>query len=85
MKVDSIRVGVAVAIVWAFGVILLGLMVSLLNWGALGLSVIASGYLGYGPSFGGIVIGAIWALVDGFIFGFLLGWVYNLLPKMGNI
>lgn len=85
MKVDSIRIGVAVAIVWAFGVILLGLLVSLFNWGAPLMSVIASIYIGYAPGFVGTVIGVIWGIIDGFIGGFLVAWVYNLLPKMGGI
>ncbi|MFH1710463.1 MAG: bacteriophage holin [bacterium] len=85
MKIDSIRLGVAVGIIWAGGVLFLGLLVSFFNWGTILMQSLASIYKGYGPSLGGIIIGTIWALIDGFCAGFFFGWVFNKLPKMGDI
>jgi hypothetical protein len=85
MKTDSIRLGVAVGLVWAGGVLFLGILVALFNWGTPLMKVLASIYRGYGSSLGGIIIGTVWALIDGFCAGFFVGWVYNLLPKMGDI
>ena len=85
MKIDSIRLGVASAITWAGGVLMLGILVSWLNWGTLFMITLASIYHGYGSSLGGIIIGTIDALVDGFCAGFFVGWIFNKLPKMGDI
>ena len=85
MKVDSIRLGVAVGIVWACAILLLGIFVAAFGYGTLFMKTIASIYIGYGSSLGGIIIGTILALIDGFGAGFFVGLVYNLLPKMGDI
>lgn len=84
MKIDSLRLGVTSGLVWGGGVLMLGILVALFNWGTPFMIVLASIYKGYGSSFGGIFIGTIWALIDGFCAGFFVGLVYNLLPKMGD-
>ena len=85
MKIDSIRLGAAIGIVWAGGILVLGILVALFGWGTLFMKTLASIYHGYGSSLGGIIIGTAWALVDGFCAGFFVGWIFNLLPKMGDI
>jgi len=85
MKIDSIRLGVAFGVIWAGGILVLGILVALFGYGTLFMKTLASIYAGYGSSLGGIIIGTILALIDGFCAGFLIGWIYNLLPKMGEI
>ena len=38
-------------------------------------------YLGYGASIVGAIIGAVWAVVDGFFAGFVIAWIYNMVAK----
>ncbi len=49
------------------------------DWGTAVVTSLASIYPGYAPTVGGAIIGAIWALICGFIGGVILAWVYNLL------
>lgn len=85
MKIDSIRLGLSTGILWAGGLLFLGIFVSLFNWGTPLMVVLASIYKGYGASISGIIIGTLWALLDGFFAGFFVGWLYNKLPKMGDL
>lgn len=81
MKLDAPRLGAAFGIVWAAGVIILTLGVRFFGWGRGAIEVLESVYVGYGATWAGIAIGALWGFADGFIGGFLVGWVYNyLLP-----
>ena len=84
MKIDPIRLGLAVGIIWAGGILLLGFLVSCCGWGTVMMLSLASIYRGYDPSAAGVILGTLWALVDGFIAGALVGLLYNLLPKMGE-
>ena len=47
------------------------------------LDGISSFYPGYdaSPTAGAVVIGTLWALVDGFVGGVILAWIYNLFTK----
>lgn len=42
-----------------------------------GLAQLSSFYPGYSVSVGGSVVGLIYGFVDGFVWLFLLGWIYN--------
>ena len=66
----------ALGLTWGAGILLLGLAGSL-GWGRPLVEVLGSGYLGYGPSLGGSLIGALWAFVDGAVGGILIAWLYN--------
>lgn len=77
MKLDAMRFGIALGIVWGFGVLCLGVMVTAFDWGTPALQLLGSLYLGFAPTQAGILIGLIWGFVDGFAGGFLLAWVYN--------
>ena len=81
MKLDALKAGLAFGIIWSASMVLIAIMVGVFNWGNKLLEVIASVYLGYGPSLLGGLIGIIWGFADGFIFGFLIVWLYNLLAK----
>lgn len=41
------------------------------------VQVLSSLFVGYGPSFVGVVAGAVWAFFDGFVAGVLIAWLYN--------
>jgi len=72
-----ISFGLALGTAWAIGVVVLAAMAGLFGWGVPLAAVLQSLYLGYGPSFVGAIAGAVWAFVDGFIFGVLVAWLYN--------
>ena len=71
----------AFGILWGACVFFLG--VANMIWPTYGQAILqlcASIYPGYHPgSAGSVVIGAIYALLDGFIGGAIFGWLYNLL------
>jgi hypothetical protein len=67
-------------ILWAAAMFLTGL--ANLIWAGYGttfLQVMASLYPGYEVtrSFGAVIIGTLYALVDGLICGLIFGWLYN--------
>ena len=68
--------GVALGLVWAISMLFAG-WVSIYGWGSLFVNTMSSVYIGYVPSFGGGIVGAIWGFVDGFIGGVLLAFFYN--------
>ena len=45
------------------------------------ISIMSSVYLGYDATIPGLLIGAIWGFVDGYIFGFLIALFYNVALK----
>jgi hypothetical protein len=76
MKCQPIALGVAIAVLWTFYVVGLGI-VAMFGWGNALVEVLASLYIGYEASIIGVLIGAVWAIVDGFIAGVVIAWVYN--------
>ena len=83
MRLHTVRLGLAVGIVWAFGVLILGGAAFAFDWGTPAVQLLGSVYLGFAPTPAGLPIGAIWGFADGFAGGFLIGWVYNRLGGLG--
>lgn len=85
MKLDVMRLGSALAIVWG-GIVLLAGIANLI-WPAYAvefLKIVDSIYPGYHFGqwgFGGVIVGALYGLIDGFIVGVVFAWLYNLLMK----
>ncbi len=80
-----ISFGLAVGVASALFVFALGIAAALFEWGVPLAAVLASLYIGFGPTFVGSISGAVWAFVDGFLFGIVVAWLYNrfLLRRMG--
>ena len=81
MKLNVKALALASGILWAAAVLLTG--IANLIWagyGAAFLQMMASLYPGYHAtsSFGSVLIGTLYALVDGAIAGLVLAWLYNL-------
>ena len=72
-----VSLGIALGIIWAATTMVLGLIAALLGWGVLIVQVLSSLYVGYSPSIIGIISGGVWGFADGFVFGFLVAWLYN--------
>ena len=73
---QPLPLGIAIGVVWAIYVFCVGIT-AIFGWGASLVDVLGSLYIGYGASFLGAIVGAIWAFVDGLIAGFIIAWVYN--------
>jgi len=80
MKLQPFALGVAVGVMWAAYVFFAGIF-AMFEWGVAMVNALGSFYLGYGPSFLGAVIGALWAFVDGLVAGAVIAWIYNAVAK----
>jgi hypothetical protein len=83
MKLDAIKFGLTLGIVWAGCVLCLGI-ISIWGWGAGMVKGIGSLYIGYGAGIGGAVIGMLWAFVDAGIGGLIVALIYNKLLDLGK-
>lgn len=79
-KLQINALGISVGVIWAAYILFCGITASF-GWGAALVDAISSLYIGYGPTFLGAVIGAIWGFVDGYIAGVVIAWLYNRLAK----
>ena len=82
MKLNLKALSVALAILWAAAVFIVGL--ANLIWPTYGktfLEMLASIYPGYhaAGTFVDMISGSLYALVDGAIAGLIFGWLYNLI------
>lgn len=77
MKLDALKFGLACGIVWSVGVLLLPLMGLIGGYGSALVKAIGSLYIGYEPTVGGAVLGAIWAFFDVGIFALIIALIYN--------
>jgi len=78
-----LSLGLAIGILWGAGVLLMGLIAALSGWASEAVVVLGSMYIGYSASVAGSLIGTVWALVDGFVFGFIIAWLYNRFAPAG--
>jgi ABC-type phosphate transport system permease subunit len=74
----------SLAILWGLGVFLVGL--ANLTWSgyaAAFLNLLASIYPGYhaAGSFGDLIVGTLYAVLDGAVGGLIFGWLYNYLGR----
>lgn len=80
-KLDVKACGLALGILWAGGVIFMGLTAMVCSWAQPFVDVLGVMYRGYSASVIGILIGAAWGFVDAGIGGVLFAWLYNKLSK----
>ncbi len=87
MRLNTKAFAVTSAILWGAAIFVTA--VANLIWGQYGqqfLSLMSSVYPGYHAtrSFGDVLVGTGYALVDGFIGGAIFAWVYNRLVSPGS-
>ena len=75
-----IPLALAFGAVWALGVLTAGWMAAF-GLGVAFVEMAASFYIGYGPSFLGALIGALWAFFDAAIAGALIAVIYNVAAR----
>ena len=74
--IDIRAFSLAAAILWGCGVMFLGWM-GAIGWARPIVEMLASGYIGYAPSFIGGIIGGVWGFFDALIGAAILTWLYN--------
>ncbi|MEK6709390.1 MAG: hypothetical protein AABZ64_02305 [Nitrospinota bacterium] len=84
MKLDAVKLGVALGAVYGLVFFVYGIVSALTGAGAEMLRLMGSFYLGAGPSLAGAVIGALWGFGAGFVFFALAAWIYNALLDRGG-
>ena len=80
MKLNIKALAFAIAILWGGAVFLVG--IANLIWSGYGmafLKLLASVYPGYhaSGSFGDLIVGVLYALLDGVVGSLIFGWLYN--------
>lgn len=79
-ELDTRAFGLACGLLWSGGVVLLGLTARV-GWGRRWQRLLADVYRGYDESVPGLLVGALWAFVDGFSGGYSLAWLYDRLQR----
>jgi ABC-type phosphate transport system permease subunit len=81
MKLNVKALVLTAGIMWAGAVLAVGLANLIWSgYGTMFLQLVGSIYPGYDAtrSIGAVIVGTLYALVDGAIFGLVFGWLYNL-------
>ncbi len=85
MKFNVIQLGLTLSIMWAVIVLFVGITNLLFpGYGVEFLRIVDSIYPGYHFGkwgFGGVIVSTLYAVLDGFIFGIVFAWLFNLLGK----
>ncbi len=86
MRLNILAMGISMALFWGAAMFLVAL--ANLIWSGYGqtfLEVIASVYPGYQAtaSFGQVIVGTLYALLDGAICGLVFAWLYNCFAPKG--
>ncbi|MBU0579556.1 MAG: bacteriophage holin [Candidatus Margulisbacteria bacterium] len=78
MKLDHKAFGIACGLVWALTTALIYLGNRFIGCAGPWVNLLNSIYYGARATIKGSAIATIWALVDGFLGGFILAYIYNL-------
>ena len=80
MKLRARAFGLAIGIMWGFTVFVATIWDASVGKGQT-MGLLGVFYLGYRVSFGGAIVGLMWGLASGFLFGAAVAWLYNRLHK----
>jgi len=69
-------VAFACAVLWGLAILMLG-VAGMLGYGRALIESLGSLYLGYAATMNGVLVGTVWALVDGLVGGAIFAWLYN--------
>lgn len=79
--ISSLSFGLAIGIVWGLAIFILGLTATYFNYGTSFVEWWKPFYLGYAATLQGSFIGLAFGILDGFIFGAAVAFIYNRLLK----
>lgn len=77
MQLHAKSAGLAAGIIAALYMFCFGVVAWAFGWGAPLVGLVQSWYMGFGLTVPGVIIGAVWGFVDGFICGWLFVRLYN--------
>ncbi len=75
--------GLSMGIVWGGLVLIVGLLTAITGWTFPLANLLGMAYLGAKSGLMAVLMGGIWAFIDGFILGALLGVAYRFFEKCG--
>jgi hypothetical protein len=81
MKLSISGLAIASALLWGGGLLFVGVLNLMVpSYGVAFLQMMSSVYPGFkaSPAIGDVIVGTLYAAVDGAICGFLFAWLYNL-------
>lgn len=78
LSVKGLAIGLGVS--WGIYMLFIG-WASIFGWGVRFVEVMSSIYIGFKPTFLGILIGGMWGFVDGAIGGIIIALVYNAIVR----
>ena len=79
-KLNVLSLGLSLGITWVSYILFIGIA-AMFGWGTGWVKGLSNLYIGYKPSFLGLIIGSCWAFLDGFIGGVMIAWIYNKINK----
>lgn len=79
-RLDPWALGVSTGAVWTIYIAFLGAAANF-GWGVEWVELLSNVYVGFNTGVVGILIGCLWAFIDGLIAGTLLATFYNLFRK----
>lgn len=83
-KLSACALGSAFGILSALFVLAIGLLAHFVHYGAAWVNVVSSVYVGFDATPLGVLIGGVWAFAQGYVFGFVLAYVYNAIVRRCN-
>lgn len=76
-QIKACSMAMAMGLVFAIGTLVMGWYSALTGRADVMIQMMGTVYVGFGPTFLGAIVGAIWAFIEGAIFGYLLSFFYN--------
>jgi hypothetical protein len=76
-KLSACALGFALGLTWALGMLILGVLAWSFHVGEKWVELISTVYVGFAATPVGVLIGTLWAFVEGYISGFVLAVIYN--------
>lgn len=84
MKLNTRAFALSCGLLWGFGIFFLTWWMIAFDGPSAGPTFIGKIYRGYSITGAGSLVGLVWGLVDGFLGGFFLAWLYNsFMPQSG--
>lgn len=82
MEIRKRALGLSLGLIWGLAILLGTWWLLIFGYKGEIWARLSQFFIGYSFTYGGAIIGFIWAFVYGFITGVLMGWFYDTFSKM---